>query len=133
MVFFKQQVFLSWALLQTITNNFGDQYYVQSFSLIISLFWMFFWCVLHHCFCLYCFHHIFCHQVVHLVLGDAGIRTHIRGPWLELNREYSAFTTRLGVNFINDPRATFMPADPECAKKDIQVSSVVWHFWDLRA
>jgi len=38
-----------------------------------------------------------------------------------------------GLNFINVLLAAFMLADPECAKKDSQVGSVVWHFWDLQA
>jgi hypothetical protein len=38
-----------------------------------------------------------------------------------------------GVNFINVLRTAVTHVDPECAKKDSQVSSVIWHFWDLRA
>jgi len=26
-----------------------------------------------------------------------------------------------------------MHVDPECAKKDSQVSSVIWRFWDIKA
>ncbi len=37
------------------------------------------------------------------------------------------------VNFINVLRTAFAHVDPECAKKDSQVSSVVWCFWDLQA
>jgi len=36
-----------------------------------------------------------------------------------------------GLNFINVLRTAFMHVDPESAKKDSQVSSVIWHFWDL--
>jgi len=37
-----------------------------------------------------------------------------------------------GVDFINFLRAAFTREDPKC-KKDSQVSSVVWRFWDQRA
>jgi len=37
------------------------------------------------------------------------------------------------VNFINILPTAFTHADPECAKKDSQVSSVSWRFWELRA
>jgi len=36
------------------------------------------------------------------------------------------------VDFINFLRTAFKQADPECAKKDSQVSNVIWCFWDLR-
>ncbi len=38
-----------------------------------------------------------------------------------------------GLNFINILCTAFTHIDPECAKKDSQVSSVIWRFWDLRA
>jgi hypothetical protein len=38
-----------------------------------------------------------------------------------------------GLNFINVLRAAFTLADPECTRKDSQVGSVVWRFWDLQA
>jgi len=34
----------------------------------------------------------------------------------------------LGLNFINALHKAFKHVDPECAKKDSQVSSVIWHF-----
>ncbi len=40
---------------------------------------------------------------------------------------------RPGLNFINVLWAAFTLADPKCTKKDSQVGSVVWHFWELRA
>jgi len=36
-----------------------------------------------------------------------------------------------GLNFINVLRTAFTHVDPECAKKDSQVISVIWRFWDL--
>jgi hypothetical protein len=38
-----------------------------------------------------------------------------------------------GLNFINVLRTAFTHIDPECAKKDSQVSGVIWCFWDLRS
>ncbi len=38
-----------------------------------------------------------------------------------------------GVHFTNVLRAAFTHVDPECAKKDSQVRSVIWHFCSLRA
>jgi len=40
---------------------------------------------------------------------------------------------KTGLNFINVLHTAFMLVDPKCAKKDSQVSSVIWRFWDLRA
>ncbi len=34
-----------------------------------------------------------------------------------------------GLNFINGLRADFALVDPECAKKDSQVSIVILRFW----
>jgi len=41
--------------------------------------------------------------------------------------------TPAGLNFINILQAAFTLADPESARKDSQVGSVVWRFWDLQA
>ncbi len=38
-----------------------------------------------------------------------------------------------GLNFINVLCTAFTHVDPECTKKDSQVSSVNWRFWDLQA
>jgi hypothetical protein len=48
---------------------------------------------------------------------------------------FNLSTSRLGsgVNFIYVLRAAFVPVDPECAKKDSQVSIVILRFWALRA
>ncbi len=34
-----------------------------------------------------------------------------------------------GFNFINVLHTAFTHVDPECAKKDSQVSIVIWRFW----
>ncbi len=37
------------------------------------------------------------------------------------------------LNFINIFSTAFTQVDLKCAKKDSQVNSVIWRFWDLRA
>ncbi len=49
------------------------------------------------------------------------------------SRKQSQVGLTPGLNFINVLRTAFSHICPECAKKDSQVSSVIWHFWDLRA
>ncbi len=52
-------------------------------------------------------------------------------PWLCRVRGLALKTP--GVNFIKILWAAFTHADPKCAKKDSEVSSVVWCFWDQRS
>jgi len=75
---------------------------------------------------------------------------HFQGSWIELASSpafsvnttdavfiTNRFETRIkimqrfpGLNFINVLSTAFTHVDPKCAKKDSQVSSVIWHFWD---
>ena len=65
-------------------------------------------------------------------LGGDIFSHHDRSCFLTITVLYAAVGLS-GLNFTNVLRAAFIRADPKCAKKDSQVSSVIWRFWDLRA
>jgi len=57
----------------------------------------------------------------------------VQNTYVEKILEYIVDELTPGLNFINVLGTAFTHIDPECAKKDSQVSSVIWRFWDPRA